>query len=269
MPADKGSDTQDTVAHFDDIAERYHALYAENTPVGYSFTVRRQRVLDLFDADGGRVLDVGCGPGVMGNALLDRDCELWGVDPSVRMVEAAAAAFSSRPKAHFLVGSAYHLGFPDDLFDTVICMGVLERIRDDEAALGEMARVLKPGGRLIVTVPNRRSPALLWRNNVFYAAVALLRPLHRRLTGTDRGTVIRGHRLYARRSFAASIADHGCDVTDVAYCAYNLIPAPLDSLAPAVAAALMRRVENVRSGRLRTLGAAMIMKATKRAAPGG
>lgn len=263
----RGSDTRETVAYFDKIADRYQGLYEEDTPVGYSFTVRRQRVLELFDADGGKVLDVGCGPGVMGHALRERGCDFWGVDPSSRMIEVAEATFSADPRARFQVGIATGLDFPDGFFDAVICMGVLERVADDGAALAEMVRVLKPGGTLIVTVPNRWSPALLWRDNVLYPVAAVIRPLYRKRSGHEGRPAIRGHRRYSARRFGASLRQKDCEVSEVAYCVYNLLPAPFDSMLPSLGTKALRAAERLHCSRLRSIGAAMVVKARKRSDP--
>ena len=264
MSAHKGTSSRITVAHFDAVADRYRSLYDAQTPVGYSFSVRRRRVLDLFDAPGGKVLDVGCGPGVMVEALTAQGCSFWGVDPSVRMVEEARSAFSGLPSAHFDIGFAEHLEFDDDSFDAVICMGVLERVADDITALREMARVLRPDGTLLLTVPNRASPALWWRDEVFYRIVALVRPVYRLFARRPVGEAVRGHRRYDRRSVAVALAGAGCEVTDVDYCVYSIFLAPLDALFPRWATAFMKRAEVLRRTRLRGLAAVFVVKATKR-----
>lgn len=219
--------------------------------------------MELFDKPGGKVLDVGCGPGVMVEALSDLGCEFWGVDPSARMVEEASAAFASIRKAHFAVGFAEQLAYPCQTFDAVICMGVLERIADDAQALKEMIRVLRPGGSLIVTVPNRTSPALWWRDHVFYPIVELLRPLNDRLTGRSSGEPVRGHRLYDLPSLAAVLETNGCAVTGTSYCVYNVALAPLDQLFPTVTTTLMKRLEGLSRTRLRALGGMIVVKVKK------
>lgn len=263
MPEAKGSSARVTIAHFDKIADRYGGRYEEQTPVGYAFRTRRQRVLDLLDAPGGRVLDVGCGPGVMVEDLCARGWEFWGVDPAGRMIEEARAAFASTPAAHFSVGVADDLHFADQSFDAVVCMGVIERLADDAVALEEMARVLRPGGSLIVTAPNRTSPALWWRDHVFYPVVALLRPLRDRLTGRLPIEPVRGHRVYDRSSLAAALAVHGCEVTDVDYCAYPVVLAPFDQVFLRLTTALLRRLEGLRRTRARALGAVIVVRAKK------
>lgn len=252
-----------TVAHFDRIAPAYADLYTVRSPVGHSFRVRRQRVLDLFDAPGGKILDIGCGPGVMVESLVERGCEFWGVDPSHQMIAAGRTAFRSFPGVHFIEGGAERLDFPDEEFDAVLCMGVLERIADDKSALREMARVLKPGGSLIISVPNSASPILRWRDHVFYPAVGLLRSTKARLTRRPAPPVVRGYRLYGRRAFTSALAEAGCASTGVEYCAYSIFFAPLDSLFPKTAAAFMGHSERLRRSPLRGLGAAFVVRATK------
>ncbi|MEE8367235.1 MAG: class I SAM-dependent methyltransferase [Thermoanaerobaculia bacterium] len=265
MQASKRKKSRRSVAYFDSIAHRYHALYDESTPGGCSLILRRRRVLELFDRRGGNVLDVGCGPGVMVEALTDLECGFWGIDPSPRMIERANRAFGALSKVHFSVGSAEQLGFPDEFFDAVICMGVLERTGEDGTALREMVRVLKVGGTLIVTLPNRFSPNLLWRDYVFYPIVSLLRPFHRLLTGTVRRPINPRHRLYSERSFVRFAMRCGCEVTDIKYCVYNFCLHPLDSLLPGLCTSLLNNAEVLNRGRLRTLGGAFVVKARKAA----
>ena len=201
----------------------------------------------------------------MAGALTDLGCGFWGIDPSLRMIEQANRTFGALPKAHFSVGRAERIEFPDEFFDAVICMGVLERVDDDGAALREMVRVLKRGGTLIVSLPNRFSPKLLWRDYVFYPIVSLLRPLHRKLTGAGRSPVNPRHRLYSERSFVRFVALCGCEVTDVEYCVYDFYLHPLDTLLPALSTSHLKRAEALSRGGLRTLGGAFVVKARKAA----
>ena len=263
MGARKGSRSHETIAHFDAMAGRYAALYGARNPVGYAFSVRRRRVLELFDTPGGKVLDVGCGPGVMAEALLAQGCTFWGVDPAPQMVEEAKEALAGAPGAQFSVGVAERLDFPDGSFDTVLCMGVIERLEDDDAGLREMVRVLRPGGSLIVTMPNLSSPGLFWRDECFYRLVALARAARRRLAGRDPGPAVRGHRRYSRRGYAGLLARHGCEVADVDYCVYSPFLAPLDAVLPGPATTAMAALEGLHRTPLRVLGAAMIVKARK------
>lgn len=255
----RGSASADTVAHFDRIAEQYRAEYVAETPVGLAFRLRRQVVLDLLGDGPGTVLDVGCGPGVMVEPLIARGWTFWGVDPAPAMIAACAGG----RKVHLAVGSAERLGFSDEQFDAVICMGVIERISDDALALREMIRVLKPGGILVITAPHRCSPSLAWRNLVVYPVVAAVRPMYLRVVGAGRRAVIRGHRSYSRGSLGRLMVSAGALVTHTKYCVVTL-PAPLPTLLPRATMAIMRRAEGTSHNAVRKLGTAIVVRACKR-----
>ncbi len=88
----------------------------------------------------------------------------YGIDISEPIVTRARAAFGTRPGApHRLLGAlgdVRGLPFRDASFDAIYSMGTIEHFDDTERAVEEIARVLKPGGRAIVGVPNRYDPFL-------------------------------------------------------------------------------------------------------------
>jgi SAM-dependent methyltransferase len=83
----------------------------------------------------------------------------YGVDISAPTVNQARAAFDRAP-LHGAVADVRELPFCTASFDAIYSMGTIEHVRDVERALEEMARVLRPGGRAIVGVPNRHDPFL-------------------------------------------------------------------------------------------------------------
>jgi SAM-dependent methyltransferase len=88
----------------------------------------------------------------------------YGVDISAPTVMQARTAFGGGPDArsplHGAVGDVRDLPFCDASFDAIYSMGTIEHFDETERAIAEMARVLKPGGRAIVGVPNRHDPFL-------------------------------------------------------------------------------------------------------------
>ncbi len=118
--------------------------------------------LDLLGpVPAGRALDIGCGPGHTTAALAARTGEALGVDFASPMVERATARFGGRPGVGFALDDAEALGQPDAAFDLVSCSFGLMYCYDANAAMAEMARVLRPGGRLLLVVWGR-APEVWW-----------------------------------------------------------------------------------------------------------
>ena len=113
--------------------------------------------LDPPLAPGARVLDVGCGTGANGPALADGGRTVIGLDAST--VPLGLGGTGERGHRARVRGDAAHLPFGDGVFDLVVALDVLEHLDDDVAAARELARVVKPGGHVIIFVP---ALELLW-----------------------------------------------------------------------------------------------------------
>ncbi len=99
-----------------------------------------------------RVLDLGCGTGYLLRTLADRypDAEqLVGIDAAPEMVKTAGAA-AADGRITFAVGVAEHLPYPDETFDLIVSTTSFDHWSDQQAGLSECARVLHPGGRLVL-----------------------------------------------------------------------------------------------------------------------
>jgi ubiquinone/menaquinone biosynthesis C-methylase UbiE len=113
------------------------------------------------DAAAQRVLDVGCGTGYLLRLLAVRyphAAELAGVDPAPSMIETAKQA-TDDPRLRFTAGTAERLPYPDDAFDLVVSTTSFDHWADQLAGLRECARVLAPGGHLLLA--DQFSPLLL------------------------------------------------------------------------------------------------------------
>jgi ubiquinone/menaquinone biosynthesis C-methylase UbiE len=104
-----------------------------------------------------RVLDCGCGAGEYVRELLARGADAYGVEFDEGKL-AAEAARDADLAARLSVGDLEALVFPDASFDLALLNEVLEHVPDDGAALSEVCRVLRPGGRLILLSPTRLYP---------------------------------------------------------------------------------------------------------------
>ena len=120
---------------------------------------------------GSQVIDVGCGAGRHSFQAYRRGADVIAFDQNAAeladvatmlkaMREAGEAPASA--SAQVVVGDALALPYPDGTFDCVIASEILEHIPDDDIAIGELVRVLKPGGMLAVTVPRWLPERICW-----------------------------------------------------------------------------------------------------------
>lgn len=169
------------------------------------FRARAEIVLALLQPrlePGQRLLDAGCGTGLL-LSRLPGDLRLAGLDASERALEHARARLSSREsdlRAGSLPGAP---GFDDESFDWILLTDVLEHLEDDRASLAVLHGLLRPGGRLLLTVPAFR---WLW-------------------TKHDEE---HGHfRRYSRPELDGRLREAGFAVEKLSYCNSLLLPAVL------------------------------------------
>lgn len=121
-----------------------------------------EKISEFADNLHGRILDIGCGDGRISLTLANRDRFMIGVELARRRVERARQKFLERQqKGCFIQGDGEALPFRDGVMDGIILTEVLEHIPDDEKVLRELTRVLKPGGRVILSVPS-----ISWRKYI-------------------------------------------------------------------------------------------------------
>lgn len=120
---------------------------------------------------GDRVLDLGCGAGRHAFEVLRRGARVLAADTDLGELRQVAGMFAAMSEdgqvpdgagAGVAAGDATALPFPDDTFDMVIAAEVLEHVRADQAAINEVARVLRPGGMVAVTVPAWLPERVCW-----------------------------------------------------------------------------------------------------------
>ena len=126
----------------------------------------KRRVITMLDYSdiqpGDNILDMGCGEGFY-SMVLDNlyDCKITAVDFDPEILALAHKWLDGRSNVTLEQGDITKLRFPDSSFDKIVCTEVLEHIDDDKTAIKELYSVLKPGGVIAITVPNKNYP-LLW-----------------------------------------------------------------------------------------------------------
>jgi len=98
-----------------------------------------------------KIADVGCGNGYFARVLARKGCLVWGIDIDSISIK-NATKYNKDENCFFTVGSAMGMPYRSTYFDKVISVCCLEHITDDEEALREIYRVLKPGGTLVLSV---------------------------------------------------------------------------------------------------------------------
>jgi len=147
---------EDVIRHFDALARTYAESHghAERLLSCRLDLIRRL----LAGAPHGTLLEIGCGPATHLLALADSFDHAIGTDVSPAMVEAArrlAEATKRRASISIRVDPAEELTTIADVsVDAVVCVGALEHMPDKESVVGQVRRVLRPGGRFVCLTPN-------------------------------------------------------------------------------------------------------------------
>jgi len=137
-----------------DTIEKAYARWAPVYDIVFGKVFERVRKASIAAAErvGGRILEVGVGTGI---SLPDyaRTNRLVGVDISAPMLRKAQERVAQHGLTNvdaLAVMDAKHLAFPDNAFDVIVAQYVITAVPDPEATLDEFARVLKPGGEIIL-----------------------------------------------------------------------------------------------------------------------
>jgi 2-polyprenyl-3-methyl-5-hydroxy-6-metoxy-1,4-benzoquinol methylase len=155
-----------------------------------SFQMRRRVIMTLLGPhlrQGARWLDAGCGSGYLSREMARSGATVVGVDAAAGMVAESVARAAGEPSAGQMsfqqVDSIERLPFGDASFDGVLCSSVIEYVPDYAQAIRELGRVLRPGGVVVLTVPNRTAVTRILERAVFALTSRVLKkpwPRYRR-----------------------------------------------------------------------------------------
>ncbi len=203
----------------------------------------------------GDALDAGMGPGRLCEELQQQGWTVFGLDASSEMV---ALARRRLPEAadRLMVGTIEQLPFADGSFDRVVATGVLE-YANARQAVGELARVLRSGGRAIVSYPNAAALYRYSKTLVVYPLVRLLR------RSTPAEAAPRGAGAIQPDAFEDMLQSIGLEPLGYEYTSYLPMPAPFDRILPRASHSAGRRLEG-RGGRLESRLAVQVVYSARK-----
>lgn len=238
------------VAHFDSAASYWSEVYDAATLEGVIYRERMAAVLWWVDGLGPgepkRALDIGCGAGVTSVELARRGYAVDAIDTSPAMVERTrrlAREHGLESAIEAGVGDVHALPSSAGRFDLVVALGVIPWIEEPAPAVAEMARVVRPGGRVILSADNRA------RLNSLLDPLATPPLMHarkvqrwlRRRRRRPSGTPYRYHWPYSIDRLVARAGLERLEATTVGFGPFSLLGRPL--VDDAVGLRLHRRLQ--------------------------
>ncbi len=153
------SNSRDGVIYHDNLASKWSERYS-----GVGFQKRMhlfEEILSQQVNDREFWLDAGCGTGVLSKILIDKGANVLGIDASMPMVMEArnnVSDYTNKNCVEFRhIKTVEELDIPDNSVDGILCSSVLEYLDEPELALEEFQRIVRLGGVLVLSVPNKRS----------------------------------------------------------------------------------------------------------------
>ncbi len=198
-----------------------HKALLSGPPVQRFWHRSKLELLDWFFVPeaGMKALDVGCGSGVIADGLGQKGLDVTGVDANSEAIAYAERTFA-RDKVRFLLGYLDELNLSAARFDVATCLEVVEHVYPPqiEKLLADLERLLKPGGRLLITTPNYRGlwPLIEWTADRFAATAKMdvdqhVTHIHRRMLVNfleSAGFEVEAMRCYCTFApFAASLGE--------------------------------------------------------------
>ena len=153
------------LAKFSDLAHRWWDTESEFRPLHQINPLRLNWMLDIAAIDGKRVLDVGCGGGILADAMARRGADVLGIDLATKALRVAQlhAMEAQTPRVQYREISAEALAAEQpQSFDVVTCMEMLEHVPDPSSVVRACAQLVKPGGYVFFSTINRNPKSFLF-----------------------------------------------------------------------------------------------------------
>ncbi|MFB0560520.1 MAG: class I SAM-dependent methyltransferase [Candidatus Lokiarchaeia archaeon] len=157
---------------------KLYELYLKYTFMGIE---RGQWLIDTLKSfkrlKGKRALDVGSGSGGISIAFVKNNIETVNFDTERKYtIVSQRWAEENGVELNQMLASGEEMPFKDESFDVILCSDVIEHVERPENLVREISRMLKKGGILYVTCPNKMSPRLIWEDNHYFLPLIVLLP---------------------------------------------------------------------------------------------
>ena len=177
MTAHKNIREEDIRKYFNQAAEDHISYCFRKDAIGFNYKKKLGWFVNHLSNVRGCVLDVGCNVGNLAFFIREfglsvEQLRVIGIDIAERSI--ATANMRNIPGAIFQVGNALSINFPDASFDAVTLVEVIEHMPEKLSVLRELTRLLKPGGRLLLSTPNAECKPWLLDERIRFIAKSIL-----------------------------------------------------------------------------------------------
>jgi len=152
------------LAKFSDLAHRWWDPESEFRPLHQINPLRLEWINSLCPLQGRKVLDIGCGGGILSDSMARKGAEVLGIDLSTKALRVAQmhALESQTPNINYREVSAEDLAAQEPgTYDVVTCMEMLEHVPDPSSVVRACATLVKPGGQVFFSTLNRNAKSFL------------------------------------------------------------------------------------------------------------
>jgi 2-polyprenyl-6-hydroxyphenyl methylase/3-demethylubiquinone-9 3-methyltransferase len=153
------------LAKFSDLAHRWWDTESEFRPLHQINPLRLTWIDELVPLKGKRVLDIGCGGGILADAMARKGAEVLGIDlatKALRVAQLHALEAQTQGVTYREISAEKLADEQPDTFDVVTCMEMLEHVPDPASVVRACATLVKPGGRVFFSTINRNPKAFLF-----------------------------------------------------------------------------------------------------------
>ncbi len=235
------------------------SLYDYNNPISFSFIQRFTKTVNMMKPFKGRILDMGCGTGIMVSVAVENDLKYVGFDAAEEMIEACNKQFKTniekgQVKFYCVDSKDYKSDTP---FDYAIGMGYLEYFTNPDDCLNEVRGNLAVGGKLILSFPHK--------NSLDNFGLFLLAPFRKLATLISGKSTPQPPRKYWGKTEALELfSKNGFEVIDTVFYNTSFFHYPFTKITPKLANWLASKIEPTWLNRIPFLSTGFIISAIKR-----